>query len=837
MSSTRVVKQVVAEVRGKSDALDRDLAAAEARIARTKREVEGLGTAAQGMGAKYGGAATRIAGATEAIARSGEVSAASAKQLLSSGSAIAFAFGPAGAAVGALSIFALAVATAMGRARAEVRQTAESFDQELARIGGTRDYRSAGGLLTRILVGDPAAAKRELQIPLQQLEREVAESRARFRRLLPNGGTEELGLASVAQRREIAAREAILKERQRQLEAAQAQFATLARLEQERLATGKKLADDERALLEEKQRVERAFAEASKRVAAATEAFDREVQQFGTGFGRLALRELATAAEQVAAEFDELLDLGRRTVGSSDPRVQRLEALKAAAVEAAQAIASADQALLDADLLKDRGEAPGVAVFDRLSAEADRLRASLAQLTPGSERYLRVQQQLLKVQRELQTLFGGLGDASAGAAGGPARTAADIAREMQQAADGALQLAAAFGSIDQSSARALRSISQIAGNIPALEQALAAGSGLGIVSAALPIAGALASLVGGDARRREELRKNTEALRELTDKAGLLGIGVSGVQASQARATLAQLFAEQQRIEGLTGQRIDPRRAAQSLGIGLGSLERLAAELGITLGDSTKSFRQLEAALADTITKLGEFGTDLLSQQRQAAAEIELFGITDPLEQLRLRTGAVSGRSAAFDRVLAGLDLSTAEGREQARANARILFDILRAGGQTLGAADLGGLTGDELLEALLALVRGLNEVDEALGLNTTTATQLDRIVTADRTQITADQASRLLGLAAQQLSELRIIREALTAARTPVPLPDGSVFAATPGSAVVHVRIENVFHGPVTGAEVADASLDALVEAVRRALGRDVTVRRQYLGASGLRA
>lgn len=827
MAGTRVVKEVVAEVRASTDKLDADLAQTEQKLGRTKRNIEGLGGAAGGLGQRYGNAARQIASATEEIARSGNVAGGAAKQILTAGSSIAFAFGPGGAIIGALSIFGLAISQAMGRARDEARETAEAFDAELRKIGQTRDYRGAGSLLTRILVGDPAARERELQIPLQQLEEEIRAVRDRTRRTLPGGGTEELATASRAERSQIARQEAILADRRKNLVAAQALFDETARLEQERLATGKKIAEEEAALLEARARVAREFAEASRATQQVIAEFDRDAATFGRNFERFALNEIADAAAQVAAEFDELIEQGRRTAGASDPRVQQLEAYKVVAVEATRALERTRATFESLERAQAGGSAPGADAFSQLSLRAEELNAQLATLVPRSKLYLQVQQELLKVERERSKILDKVAKAEGrDGAQGASRTAADLAREIQQAVDGALQLAQAFGGVEASAARALRAVSQIAGNLPGLQQALTGGSAIGLVGAALPIVGALASLFGdspADEARRDALRKNTEAIKELTARAGVLGINVSAGDAQRALADLEKF--------NLGGP--GPIRGGPGLGVDMANLERAAAALGITLDGSAASFRALQDALTDTITKLGEFGTDLQSAMQQAAAEIEIFGITDPREQFDVRTGAYRGRSTAFDSLF-NFDLSTPEGRAAARAAAQDLFGVIKAGGERLDPDQFSGLSGQELVDAILAFVNGLNAIDEASGINTTTGTQADRMITADRTQITADQASRLLGLQQSQLNELRLIRQALTAAVTPIALPSAAVFASGGGGAMggITINIANTYNAtPAEIARLEAQSLGGLVELLKRELGLDVAIRKQYQG------
>lgn len=850
-----VVKQVVAEVRGKTDQLDRELAVAEQRLGKTKRAIEGNSTAVGTMGNQYGSAARQIASATENISRAGNVTGEAAKQILFSGSQIAFAFGTKGAIVGALSVFTLAAVQAFQTARDEAKKLAEEFDREIRNLQGGTNYQGAGSLLTRLLVGDPNAASRDLQRPFQEIEKELLALRAKFPAGVVVSSSEQSGLGQTEERARLVALEAIVAERKRQIDEAQRVFNLAAQREQERLATGKKISDEEKALAAGRVQTARESVDAAKGITAALAdanralaEYDKEVAAFGAGFESLVLEEIGTAAEQLAAKFNELIGKGTALEGANSPRVQQLITLRDSAVQAASAIAASERTLSALELAAAQGTSADVTVFGRLAEDAARLSAELARLKPGTQAFTAVQQQLLKVERERAKLLDGVGSAG-DSTSAATRSTADLAREIQQAVDGALQLAQAFGDVDASVINVLRSVGQVVGNLPALQTALKAskageaGAGLGVVSAALPIAGALATTINalfGDSpaeqARREVLRKNTEAIKELTAKAGLLGIGVTGSDSGSALAAINEVLRiSATRTSGNTLSLPGEKPfdfIEREFGLTFTELQRIAESYGITLTETVAGFEQFRDALQSAITKLGEFDTDLASQLQQAQAEIDIFGITDPAEQLRIRNQATAGRSPALDRVLQGLDLNTAEGREQARLNAQALFDILKAGGDKLSDTDLGGLTGDELLQAILQLVGSLNDVDESLGLNTTTATQADQVVASDRTQITVDQASRLLGLASSQLSELRIIRQALTAAVTPLALPSADVFAGARGGTTLVINQTIEINGNVTdGAAIAQQSMDAIVDYVRRELGKDVRVRRQYQG------
>lgn len=640
-------------------------------------------TAADATASRQANAARAIAMTTETIARQGQVSGETAKQLVAQGSNMAFMFGPTGAIVGAIGIATLAIVAMFNRTKREMQETidkareAQNQFSEMDPVGQAR-------ALNQLVSG--RRSDRAVLSTAQIMERPEEQRDELFRqRGINRLRTDEARLLQEARDAASHAPDYVRsRARVAELEAVRAALATLneeltrntkelsanAGAEAVRNVEGMRRAAQTKAEAEaakEREKVEREFERAVAESARAIAAFDKEATDFGAAFDQTVLRDLGSNVDRVAASFDRLIEQGTRVAGASDPRVIQLKQMKTAAVEAARA-----------------------------AEELERVQARKGKVAG--------------LERKAETV---LKEGS--------RSAAEIAREIQQAVDGALQLAAAFGAIDASATSLLRSIAQIAGNLPAMQKALRSGSGVGIISAALPIAGALASLIGSDPAeeaRREELRRNTEAIRELTKKAGLLGIGVTGADAASAQVLLQDFLS---RVGG--GQIVAGGRtysasdqatiAAERLGI-LDELQEVAQRYGITLNRNIASFEQLAIALSDTITKLGEFGTDLDSAMQQANAEARIFGITDPLAKLKLTQGAFAGRSPVFDQLTAGLDLSAAEGRERARQNAQELFNVLKAGGDTLTPEQLGGLSGQELLDAILQLVDGLDAIDGA---------------------------------------------------------------------------------------------------------------------------
>jgi hypothetical protein len=821
VSGTRVVRDVLFELKAKNDQLEAALLKAQGSLARTRQAAEGSGAAAEITGKQYQGAAMKVAGAAEALASAGTVTGSSAKKMVTAGASIATMFGPAGVAIGALSFFSIAVAGSMSKARREAEETAEAFEETIARLQNAGDVGALKAEARRLDVGTRAKdfedgiRRRRERIAQMEIDLEDPSKTNPFNVLtrIKQLNDERAALEPLAKQYDLVAK-AIkqFREDPSRVNAAQDFVITALSPEAEERARQK-----------------------------AADAGDKAGDDWGEAFAKAVLTSLGTSAEIAAAEINALIEQGIK-VGADPAKIAQLKRLSAQAYTAAEGVAELRQAWMDYESGKTAvgGSAieAGANALLALQSALARADARLAKLAKGSKDY----NDLLKERHDLEqrikrTLSGDDTDPK------PEKlkdAAKETALQLQQAADGALQLAQNLFGAEAGAIGTLRAVSQIAGNIGALKTAFGeGGSLLGKVSGVIGILGAVSSLLRDpeDAARQRAIDENTAALKKLTERAGLLGVGVSGAAAARSASGLAA-FLSNARFNVITagGDIYDAtdqaRVAAKAFGLDIEELEAIAKEYGIELNGNVESFRQLYDAIQDTITKLGEFGTDLESQRRQADAYARVFGVTDPGELLGLTRGTYGGRSPALDAALGGLDLSTPEGRQAAREALQGLFTTLMAGGGTLSAGQLGGLTGEDLLQAILDLIDGLNAVDESLDTSGVTAEKGDRVIRASDTQITADQASRLLGIQTSMLSEVRIIREALLASRTPMPVPALSAgFSQPMGGGGITVNISQEFYGQTSPRDVARATTDALVEAIDRGLGRRILIQKRHVG------
>lgn len=892
--ANELIKALLVEIDGNVEKLRRELRKGEGDLQTFAGKASAAGKTA-GMAAdvtaqKQANAARAIASATETIARQGEVSGAAAKQLVTQASNAALFWGPKGAVVGAVGISVLAIVGLFTRVKREAAEAADETRKEfekmasmdLVALSRRRTELEQGDVELRGRLGsvDPrvrAAAREEARADFGRIGRsglEEERDRLTARRLELGRSAVDLArgpraarIAAQAERDQIVADleaiEKVLKATQPIADRLETHIARTA-------AASGDLAQSQLAITQAEEAA-KAEKEARRTRAEAIEDLKQHMGAFSADFERLVLDAMGTAGEKASAVFQKAIADAQRLLledsaqggGQIDraavtERIAQLErakeqaALSADAVERLKAAWQAyeEGATRGAGGSGSLGRAASVALdMERLKAAIEAANDTLLFLTEGTEAYNKLIAERNRLEKEWRDLM----QSGEKPPKPPEPTdIADTARAIQQAADGALQLAQNLGGADAAAIGLLRSVVQIAGNVPALANALKAGSGLGVVGAALPIIGALSSLFGQspeEQQRLDELRKNTEAIRALTKRAGLLGgIDATGADVVGARSSLQGFlgspFGARALIQG------GALREARRYGVDVAELQRIAAAHGITLNESITSFQQLAAALADTITKLGEFGDDLDSQRRQAEAEIQLFGITDPLEQLRIRQRALAGRSSALDAVTGGLDLSTEEGRSQARANAQALFDVLRAGGTRLGADALGGLSGDDLLQALLDLVSSLDAIDSAVtgggagstlggvsgfrGLSEGAGNRL-----ADYTRSLVGYARESRDLQAEMLGVLQRI------SGSPLPIPahpsgvsGGSTFGSgglvvhlSPGAIVTHL---NVYAGDGDPDDVATAVGRVIPRAIEEGLYQ--AIRRASIAAGDLR-
>lgn len=283
---------------------------------------------------------------------------------------------------------------------------------------------------------------------------------------------------------------------------------------------------------------------------------------------------------------------------------------------------------------------------------------------------------------------------------------------------GVIRLGEAFGLLSDKTSQALSDV-------------LAIGTGIGRIAAGDLLGGGLATLGGlggllgglfGDSETDRIRQENTRAIQQLSvdfRKASAFLGATTGGQIAALQQAAADFLAVQQRILSgeLLGEFEETERILGSLGLTIEDLVAAGKRLNITFQDETKpSFEEL-IAVARALQEIGldRIFDSFAGQVELFRAELELFDIDNPIAKLQKLREIFSDPkfgSPALAKALGGLDLTTPEGRRLAEEAIQNLFRQLQAG--TLTPEQLGGLTVDEFLQALLDFEQAVDVAEGA---------------------------------------------------------------------------------------------------------------------------
>lgn len=423
-------------------------------------------------------------------------------------------------------------------------------------------------------------------------------------------------------------------------------------------------------------------------------------------------------------------------------------------------------------------------------------------------------------------------------------------RFLRDAIRGALDLADAFGVVDDALADILSSLGDVATGIGPLISALTTpGIGLGtIIGTALPVVGGISQLVGGlfgggesaeqralreaIERNREALEKNSRNLEALRNQ-GLLDSGLTGQQIELGRR-VAQFGANDTTLTPpADGGEFNPdlsqspffgveaaRRELDRLGLSLDDLRDIAGDLGVEFVDLLPNRVNEFVAFLRTIgAALGQstFGGALGGRLEQVRAG---FGFTEtpltPAQQFQQLLGAATtglGFSELLAEAFANVDFAgadTAAGQAQLREILRGLFARVTSADFDEFAA-LGDFSGAEFLTFLGELNRlAESGATGSIGESGVTSVGISRTIT----EVTGERMAGLLGsqLVVQQssLDELRLIRALLTPASFGLLTPPSLALATAAGAGTTIVSIGTItltVAAPVTAGGALDVT------------------------------
>lgn len=575
------------------------------------------------------------------------------------------------------------------------------------------------------------------------------------------------------------------------------------------------------------------------------------------------LTQGATAAMQ--AQLDAMQQKADETFGHHIPdAVRNMFAQWQAAIQASGAVQAFGQQLTDMQDQVRQHEALPVGPERTAALAADRqalldlqddAQHYLDTLTAGSEAY-KQQHDILKQIEELIKGTSKAEDDKDKKQTERVRALKEQARAIQDAALGALDIAKAFGIVDDNTAKALDSLVKMGTNISTMAGELANGKALD-ASSILGALGGVATLVSSifgpnpqDVANAKAMAANTDAIKLLTEKLTVAN-AITGEQVQQlGRAAAAGLS-----LVSRTGdssikdtalrhahEARDIETAIAQSGMSLAQFKEEAKLLGITIAGDIPTTHELQAVLqAIQAADLSSFAQDFTGQLSLLNEQFKIMNITDPIQQLQKLRDLLSDPkwgSPALQQALAGLDLSTPEGRAKADAAIQNLLTMMQQG--KLTATDLGGLTADQLLQELDQINQLLQSAGGATG--TTGASQQFQ-VTQQITEVTGDRLAGLLDTSVQWLelieNHTRIAADALAGIPAgPVGiLPPPPGLGAGGGSSYTSGGIMvNIYMGAGAGpAQVGAAAADAVVQQVDKALG-DLYRRRNMLAGKVLR-
>lgn len=305
----------------------------------------------------------------------------------------------------------------------------------------------------------------------------------------------------------------------------------------------------------------------------------------------------------------------------------------------------------------------------------------------------------------------GAGAAVAGAGEATEKSKESFEKVVRTAGDAAHGL----GLIDDAGKGVVNTMLNVGSAISdAIKGGWTAGGVIGVVAG---VGSLLKGLFGGKSPAQlaaeRELRKNTETIAENSRRVGdLTRLSSSGGKLASVQSVLAGLGDAISDLGGKGGGALGDRvrqgrftgilaGALSGVGLGIGDLDSVAKDLGITIRNSEGAF--IVQGLRDLLALLGEieptkFAETFEGAREKLRSEVDLFDLSDA-EQAR-RLAAIAGGalgSGVLGQRLGGLDFGTAEGRAAGLDAIRQMFTDLPG----LSAGDLGGLTGSQFLEVL----------------------------------------------------------------------------------------------------------------------------------------
>jgi len=735
-----VVRRLVAEMDARDVGMNLKFAEANKRIAELERKFTTLGTtagrsltpAARGasdMGQRFFTAGQQIAMAGETAARTGKLAGEAGRQMLAQGAQMVTFFGPHGALIGGLAIATMAFVEQQRRLRDEMKKTINEARKDLE----TMDLTAAARRQQQLFSGNRNAIRLEGESSVAFLTRQGGVEGLRARQAALPGdvqtaldaykatvGTSHADRAKalkdyqdlVAEQKEVtkalATQEALYKETLPVVErltqetvaqannaaaiAAQEKSATDATKDRQKtwgeIVTAAKAAGKagEQAIGELLERMQKDHADVAKEIE------ERSVEMTST-----LVDDMQLAADRMLKAL--------RDKGATDEQLAPLERWQQSLIGVQQVLEDTSRQLAGIEEDFASGAMAGPEAQARLGQIEDSLRRQIVLLGTSKETEaarLKLEEQLDKVLKARGTILG----ETVKRGKETENLTHSVASNIAKAADAGYGLAQALGMGNSEAAKMLTAIGAIARGIAAISEKgwgkLSTSDKIGAIGAIAGGVISLGSALAGESpeqkAHRELLARNNERLLELTSKIGLLGVALTGTDASAAQAVLAR-----GRADGWDTLSADDWRILSEAAEGL----RIEFDRGVS------SLNRLTEALADTITKLGEFDNTFADWSRWFDAMQRANGGGSPsatLDFLKERGGSFSPAIASILDVQG--DLS--DPAVQAAIRQRVLAYLERAkpgGSDNITSEELGQLQGDEFIQVLMQILEQLDRL------------------------------------------------------------------------------------------------------------------------------
>lgn len=564
---------------------------------------------------------------------------------------------------------------------------------------------------------------------------------------------------------------------------------------------------------------------------------------------------IVEAFGEIPAEFDEVLAMMFDSILAADVSEAFAEQIEIMTKEL--------------DKLEDRGARTELPFF-RLRERLKDMRAELIQQQrasdKGTDAWARYQKQIDELDDLLRRLNKEMGTAR-DRLQEQDREIRELIDDIDTLARGFLDAAEAIGTFDAETGRALDSLINLGS---AIAEGFAGGfhpqQFAGIIGG---VANLAASIFGGDSERERErarrLRENTAALERL--RLGLLNARdvlsdiagrdiIAAIRALEDPSIFPAIFTHGERFTMET-----LRSRLHQVGLTLGEFEQIAQKLGIESLETTDDLEALLEALKEfreagvqgffegfegqmqLLDAMLEFSDKADDPVRKLEGLLDIFlDMVGPLAHLEglfgeLLSFAEDKRLREF---LMGLDLSTAEGREQLDRFIQGMFEAFRQ--NELDISQFGDLTAAEFLDLLTQLESTIDQIEEGAETGVTRGFQVSRTIT----EVTGNRMIGVLttinfwqrltaentGMLLQEISGLKPpfsndVRRFITRTDPPTSQPP------PPGPQVRVDALNVTVNGPVSETEAQDTGRRigaGIMEEIDRELGRtQVEIQRSF--------